>query len=335
MAWSRAPPAWRSNGRASWIGAVVVEVADGHAEQREAAVLDHRHAPTRAGRGRRRAPARSRPSAPAVVCERVARVKSSKRKRSVTVRPTRSALRMPAGHAVDDADEHGVELVGACGAAGRARSASRSSAGAACAARGAGPGGWRGRRGGGRRGRRGSSTSGPSPTRAMSPTVSMPRACSLAAVLAPTPHTRSTGSGWRNADSPSGGTSSSPSGLADGAGDLGEELRAGDADGDRQPDPLAHVGAQPGGDLDRRAGDAAQPADVEERLVDRDALDERRRVVEHGEHGPAGVGVGLEAGRHDDGAAGTAAAPGRRPSPCARRTPWPRSWRPARRRRRR
>ena len=60
--------------------------------------------------------------------------------------------------------------------------------------------------------------------------------------------------------------------------------------------------AQPGGDLHRRAGDPPQPADVEERLVDRDPLDERCRVVEHGEHGPAGVGVGLEAGRHDDGA---------------------------------
>ena len=57
-----------------------------------------------------------------------------------------------------------------------------------------------------------------------------------------------------------------------------------------QPDPLA----------DRRARSAAaistgvpddppQPADVEERLVDREPLDQRRGVVEHREHGPAGL----------------------------------------------
>ena len=47
----------------------------------------------------------------------------------------------------------------------------------------------------------------------------------------------------------SGGTTSSPSGFATPLADLGEELRPGDADGDRQADPLAHVGAQPHGDL--------------------------------------------------------------------------------------
>ena len=59
--------------------------------------------------------------------------------------------------------------------------------------------------------------------------------------------------------------------------------------------------AQAGGDLDRGAGDAPQAADVEERLVDRQPLDERRGVVEHLEHRLAGVGVGLEPRRHDDG----------------------------------
>ena len=42
----------------------------------------------------------------------------------------------------------------------------------------------------------------------------MPRSCSFAAVTGPTPHSRSTGSGWRKASSRSGGTTSSPSGLA-------------------------------------------------------------------------------------------------------------------------
>ena len=78
-------------------------------------------------------------------------------------------------------------------------------------------------------------------------------ACSLAAVTAPTPHSRSTGSGCRKASSPTGGTTSSPSGLATRAGDLGQELGAGDADGDRQAHPLAHRAAQPDGDLRRRA----------------------------------------------------------------------------------
>ena len=60
--------------------------------------------------------------------------------------------------------------------------------------------------------------------------------------------------------------------------------------------------------------DPPQPADVEEGLVDREALDQRRGVVEHLEHGLAGLGVGREAGRHHDGVraqrAGLAAAHG-------------------------
>ena len=46
------------------------------------------------------------------------------------------------------------------------------------------------------------------------PTVRSPRPWSFSAVTRPTPHSRSTGSGCRNASSPSGGTSSSPSGFA-------------------------------------------------------------------------------------------------------------------------
>ena len=50
--------------------------------------------------------------APGSVCERVARVKSSKRRRRTTVRPTRLAFRMRQRHAVDQADEDGVDLLG-------------------------------------------------------------------------------------------------------------------------------------------------------------------------------------------------------------------------------
>ena len=49
---------------------------------------------------------------------------------------------------------------------------------------------------------------------ATSRTVVMSKSRSLRAVTAPTPHSFSTGSGWRNSSSPSGGTTSSPSGFA-------------------------------------------------------------------------------------------------------------------------
>ncbi len=45
-------------------------------------------------------------------------------------------------------------------------------------------------------------------------TVSIPTRRIRAAVAGPTPHSASIGSGWRNASSPSGGTTSSPSGFA-------------------------------------------------------------------------------------------------------------------------
>ena len=45
------------------------------------------------------------------------------------------------------------------------------------------------------------------------PTVWMPRECNLSAVTFPTPHSLSTGRGWRNSSSRSGSTTSRPSGL--------------------------------------------------------------------------------------------------------------------------
>ena len=146
---------------------------------------------------------------------------------------------------------------------------------------------------------------------AMSPMVSTPRACSLAAVLAPMPHIRSTGSAWRKASSRP-RHDEQPVGLGHGAGDLGQELGAGDADADRQAHPFAHRAAQPDGDLRRRARRAPQPAHVEERLVDRDAFDERRRVVEHLEHRLAGGGVGGQVRFDEDGVG--AQPPGDRPA---------------------
>ena len=79
--------------------------------------------------------------------------------------------------------------------------------------------------------------------------------------------------------------------LRDPTGHLRQELRPRHPDRDRQPDLRQHVGAQPPGDLQRRPGDLPQPADVEERLVDRQPLDQRRGVLEDLEHRLAGLGV--------------------------------------------
>ena len=89
-------------------------------------------------------------------------------------------------------------------------------------------------------------------------------------------------------------------GFGDTARDLGEELGAGHADGDRQPDPFEHLAAQADRDLGRRARDAREAADVEERLVDREPFDQRCRVVEHREHGPARFRVRVDPWRDDD-----------------------------------
>ena len=88
--------------------------------------------------------------------------------------------------------------------------------------------------------------------------------------------------------------------LRNAARDLGEELRPRDPDRDRQPDLLQHLAAEPRRDLDRRPGQAPQAADVEERLVDRQPLDERRRVFEHPEHRLARLRVRRHPRGHDD-----------------------------------
>ena len=90
-------------------------------------------------------------------------------------------------------------------------------------------------------------------------------------------------------------------GLGHAACHLGEELRPRNPDSDGETDPLEHVAPQPGRDLDRRARDALQPANVEKRLIDREALHEWCRVVEHAEHGPARLGIGGHARGDDDG----------------------------------
>ena len=157
----------------------------------------------------------------------------------------------------------------------------------------------------------------------------------LRAVTGPTPHSRSIGNPCRNASSPSAGTTSRPSGFATPLATFARNFVRGHANRDADPDPLEHIATQVHRDLGRRAGDPAQPADVQERLVDGQPLHERRGVVEDREHRLARLAVGLHPRPDDDRVRAQAASPASRPSAFARRRPWPRSWQRARRRPRR
>ena len=139
----------------------------------------------------------------------------------------------------------------------------------------------------------------------------------------------------RRARSP-GGHDQQPVGLGDAARHLREELRARDPDRDRQPDLARAPRARSRAAISRGVpAMSLQPAHVEERLVDRQPLDERRRVLEDLEDRLARLGVGRHPRRHDD---RVRAQPPRLRAAhraCARRTPSPRSSPRARRRRRR
>ena len=141
----------------------------------------------------------------------------------------------------------------------------------------------------------------PPPSAATSATVVIPRPCSLRGGDRPDAPQRSTGSGCRNSSSPSGGTSSRPSGFATSLATLARNFVRATPTVIGSPTCSQHRRAQPAGDLDRRARDAAQPADVEEGLVDREPLDERRRVLEHREHRLARVEVRVDPRRDDHG----------------------------------
>ena len=89
-------------------------------------------------------------------------------------------------------------------------------------------------------------------------------------------------------------------GLGHAAGHLRQELRPRHAHRHADADPLEHGCPQVHRDLSRRAGDPAQPADVQERLVDRESLHERRGVVEDREHRLARLAVRLHPRPNDD-----------------------------------
>jgi hypothetical protein len=92
-----------------------------------------------------------------------------------------------------------------------------------------------------------------------------------------------------------------PVGLAFLAGDLGEELGAGDADGDRETDPVAYLLPQPPGDLHRCARHPAQPGDIEKRLVHRQRFDQGSGVFKDSEDLSTRLRVRGHPRWHDDG----------------------------------
>ena len=137
--------------------------------------------------------------------------------------------------------------------------------------------------------------------RAMSPTVVIPRSCSFAAVTAPTPHTRSIGSGWRKASSSSGGTTRSPSGLATPLATLARNLVLATPTEIRRPTCSR---------TSRRSCTAISvgvPAIRHKPLTSRNASSidrpstQRRRLLEDPEHGPTRFGVGSHPRLDDDG----------------------------------
>ena len=89
-------------------------------------------------------------------------------------------------------------------------------------------------------------------------------------------------------------------GFGDAAGHLGEELGPCDPHRHGQADAFEHVRAKSNGDLGGRARDPPQSADVEEGLVDRQPLDERRRPVEDLEQRLARLAVGVHPRANDD-----------------------------------
>ena len=92
----------------------------------------------------------------------------------------------------------------------------------------------------------------------------------------PRPTGATTGSGARNAAPPSGGTSQLAVRLGQVGGDLGDQLDARDAGRRGQPDLVGDARAQPPGDLGGRAEQLPRRGHVQERLVERQRLDQRR-----------------------------------------------------------
>jgi hypothetical protein len=72
-----------------------------------------------------------------------------------------------------------------------------------------------------------------------------------------------------------------PVGFCDLRGDFGQVLGARDADGDRKTDFRTDALTDRSCNVGRRAKQMRAAGDIQKRLVDRDPLDERRKIIEH------------------------------------------------------
>ena len=143
-------------------------------------------------------------------------------------------------------------------------------------------------------------TRSPSVSSATWPTVVIPTWCSLSAVTAPTPQSRSTGSAWRNASSPSGCTTSSPSGFATPLATFARNFVLATPTVIGNPTCSRTERRRRVAHLRGASSKPSHPTDVEERLVDRHAFDERRGVLEDLEDRLARLDVRRHSRRDDD-----------------------------------
>ena len=96
------------------------------------------------------------------------------------------------------------------------------------------------------------------------------------------------------------GDDQQPVGLAHRRGDLRDVLRRGDADAARQARLFEDPSAQRTGDLARTPPQPPGAAHIEERLVDRERLDERSHVAEDLHDLARDLDVAVEVRQHDD-----------------------------------
>ena len=130
-------------------------------------------------------------------------------------------------------------------------------------------------------------------------------------------------------------TTSSPSGLPTPLATLARNLVRATPTVMARPTRSRTATSQAPGDVDRLAGDASQTADVEERLVDRRCPRPAAWCRRTPRTPPCWRRCRPGSAARRRSRRGTAPAPGARSSPCARRSAWPRSSPRARRRRRR
>ena len=172
----------------------------------------------------------------------------------------------------------------------------------------------------------------PAACSARSPTVRMPSRCSCSAVRAPTPHSAVTGSGCRKSSTRGHRDDEQPVRLAAGRRELGDELGGRDADRAGQLQLRGDPAADLRGDRPRPAEQPDRAGDVEERLVQRQRLDEGRDVAQDRHDLLGGLLVGRRGRAAARPHAGSGAAPRSSTSRCARRSGAPRTT-PRRRRR--